>query len=87
MEWASFIKDRDISGAFVNSMIKLQVLVDAENLQTGNVVHFVNWLTINTSKFSFLNNNNNNNNNNNKSRRQGDYTVEPASANGQNYPQ
>jgi len=23
----------------------------------------------------------------NKSRRQGDYTVEPASANGQNYPQ
>jgi len=33
------------------------------------------------------NNNNNNNNNNNKSRRQGDYTVEPASANGQNYPQ
>jgi len=33
------------------------------------------------------NNNNNNNNNNNKSRRQGDYTVEPASANGQDYPQ
>jgi len=32
-------------------------------------------------------NNNNNNNNNNKSRRQGDYTVEPASANGQDYPQ
>jgi len=32
-------------------------------------------------------NNHNNKLSRNKSRRQGDYTVEPASANGQNYPQ
>ena len=66
MEWTNFIKDSDMSGAFVNSVMKLQVLVDPENLQTRILVHVANWLAINNiNKLSFLNNNNNNNNNNN----------------------
>jgi hypothetical protein len=64
VEWTNFIKDRDLSRAFVNSVMKLQVLVDAENLQTRTLVHVVNWLAINIiNQLSFINNNNNNNNN------------------------
>jgi hypothetical protein len=51
-----------MSGAFVSSVMKLHVLVDAENLQSRTLVHVVSWLAININKLSFLNNNNNNNN-------------------------
>ena len=61
MDWTDWIKSRDMSGAFVNSVMKLQVLLDAENIQTRILVHVVNWLAIdNVNKLSFLNNNNNN---------------------------
>ena len=41
-------------GGFVNSVMKLQALVDAENLQTRTMVHVVNWLAINnTNKLLF----------------------------------
>jgi len=47
VEWTGFIKDRDMSEGFVNSVMKLQVIEKAETLQTRTLIHVVNWLAIN----------------------------------------